>query len=226
MVHYLREELGLTGTKVGCDTSQCGACVVMVNGSTVKSCTCLAVQADGAEITTIEGLAAQGDLHAVQQAFWDNHGLQCGFCTAGMIMTVVEMLQRNPQPTAEEVRDGLEGNLCRCTGYHNIVRAALAASRKRREVRAMTTRIFGSGIRRREDPRLITGQATYNRRHKTARTGPRRYSAQPPRPCSNSQRRCKRGPVCSRGVGSIYRLRHRWRVEPNPLCVGGPGLRC
>jgi carbon-monoxide dehydrogenase small subunit len=128
LVHYLREELGLTGTKVGCDTSQCGACVVMVNGSTVKSCTCLAVQADGAEITTIEGLAAPGDLHAVQQAFWDNHGLQCGFCTAGMIMTVVEMLQRNPHPTAEEVRDGLEGNLCRCTGYHNIVRAALAAA--------------------------------------------------------------------------------------------------
>ena len=128
LVHYLREELGLTGAKVGCDTSQCGACVVMVNGSTVKSCTCLAVQADGAEITTIEGLAAQGDLHAVQQAFWDNHGLQCGFCTAGMIMTVVEMLQRNPHPTAEEVRDGLEGNLCRCTGYHNIVRAALAAA--------------------------------------------------------------------------------------------------
>ena len=128
LVHYLREELGLTGTKVGCDTSQCGACVVMVNGSTVKSCTCLAVQADGAEISTIEGLAAQGDLHAVQQAFWDNHGLQCGFCTAGMIMTVVEMLQRNPHPTAEEVRDGLEGNLCRCTGYHNIVRAALAAA--------------------------------------------------------------------------------------------------
>jgi carbon-monoxide dehydrogenase small subunit len=128
LVHYLREELGLTGTKVGCDTSQCGACVVMVNGSTMKSCTCLAVQADGAEITTIEGLAAQGDLHTVQQAFWDNHGLQCGFCTAGMIMTVVEILQRNPSPTAEEVRDGLEGNLCRCTGYHNIVRAALAAA--------------------------------------------------------------------------------------------------
>ena len=128
LVHYLREELGLTGTKVGCDTSQCGACVVMVNGSTVKSCTCLAVQADGAEITTIEGLAAKGELHAVQQAFWDNHGLQCGFCTAGMIMTVVEMLQRNPHPTAEEVRHGLEGNICRCTGYHNIVRAALAAA--------------------------------------------------------------------------------------------------
>ena len=128
LVHYLREELGLTGTKVGCDTSQCGACVVMVNGSTLKSCTCLAVQADGAEITTIEGLAEQGELHAVQQAFWDNHGLQCGFCTAGMIMTVVEMLQRSPHPTSEEVRQGLEGNLCRCTGYQNIVRATLAAA--------------------------------------------------------------------------------------------------
>ena len=128
LVHYLREELGLTGTKVGCDTSQCGACVVMMNGSTVKSCTCLAVQADGAEITTIEGLAEQGSLHAVQEAFWNKHGLQCGFCTAGMIMTVVEMLERNPSPTAEQVRDGLEGNLCRCTGYHNIVQAALAAA--------------------------------------------------------------------------------------------------
>ncbi len=128
LVHYLREELGLTGTKVGCDTSQCGACVVRMNGSTVKSCTCLAVQADGADITTIEGLAEQGNLHAVQEAFWDKHGLQCGFCTAGMIMTVVEMLERNPNPTAEQVRDGLEGNLCRCTGYHNIVQAALAAA--------------------------------------------------------------------------------------------------
>jgi carbon-monoxide dehydrogenase small subunit len=128
LVQYLREEIGLTGTKVGCDTSQCGACVVMMNGSTVKSCTCLAVQADGADITTIEGLAEQGNLHAVQEAFWDKHGLQCGFCTAGMIMTVVEMLERNPHPTAVEVRDGLEGNLCRCTGYHNIVRAALAAA--------------------------------------------------------------------------------------------------
>ena len=128
LVQYLREELGLTGTKIGCDTSQCGACVVMMNGSTVKSCTCLAVQADGAEITTIEGLAEHGTLHAVQEAFWDKHGLQCGFCTAGMIMTVVEMLKRNPHPTAEEVRNGLEGNLCRCTGYHNIVQAALAAA--------------------------------------------------------------------------------------------------
>jgi len=128
LVGLLREELGLTGTKIGCDTSQCGACVVRMNGATVKSCTCLAIQADGAEITTIEGLAQNGDLHPVQEAFWNNHGLQCGFCTAGMIMTVTELLERNPKPSAQEVRDGLQGNICRCTGYHNIVKAALAAA--------------------------------------------------------------------------------------------------
>jgi aerobic carbon-monoxide dehydrogenase small subunit len=128
LVHFLRESLGLTGTKIGCDTSQCGACVVSMNGRTIKSCTCLAVQADGAEIATIEGLAQDGQLHAVQEAFWNSHGLQCGYCTSGMIMTVVEMLQRNPQPSAQEVRDGLKGNICRCTGYQNIVKAALAAS--------------------------------------------------------------------------------------------------
>ena len=128
LVHYLRDDLGLTGTKIGCDTSQCGACVVRMNGSTVKSCTCLAVQADGAEVVTIEGLAENGNLHPVQEAFWDNHGLQCGYCTAGMIMTITELLDRNPNPSAEEVRAGLEGNICRCTGYHNIVKAALAAA--------------------------------------------------------------------------------------------------
>jgi carbon-monoxide dehydrogenase small subunit len=128
LVHFLRENLGLTGTKIGCDTSQCGACVVNMNGSTIKSCTCLAVQADGAQITTIEGLAQDGQLHAVQEAFWNSHGLQCGYCTSGMIMTVVEILQRDPQPSAQEVRDGLKGNICRCTGYQNIVKAALAAS--------------------------------------------------------------------------------------------------
>ncbi len=130
LVHFLREDLGLTGTKIGCDTSQCGACVVMMNGSTVKSCTCLAVQADGAEVTTIEGVADQGNLHPIQEAFWDNHGLQCGYCTAGMIMTSVELLQRNPNPTAEQVRAGLEGNLCRCTGYQNIVKSVLAAAER------------------------------------------------------------------------------------------------
>jgi len=128
LVELLREELGLTGTKIGCDTSQCGACVVRMNGATLKSCTCLAVQADGAEVTTIEGLAQNGNLHPVQQAFWDNHGLQCGFCTAGMIISVVELLERNPKPSSQEVRDGLQGNICRCTGYHNIVKAALAAA--------------------------------------------------------------------------------------------------
>ena len=128
LVHYLREELGLTGTKIGCDTSQCGACVVMMGGATVKSCTCLAVQANGSEITTIEGLATDGELHPLQEAFWNNHALQCGYCTSGMIMTAVELLQRNPHPTAEQVRENLEGNICRCTGYHNIVKAVLAAA--------------------------------------------------------------------------------------------------
>ena len=128
LVHFLRDNLGLTGTKIGCDTSQCGACVVKMDGATIKSCTCLAVQADGSDITTIEGLAPGGELHPVQEAFWNKHGLQCGFCTAGMIMTCVELLERNPNPTAEEVRDGLEGNICRCTGYHNIVQAVLAAA--------------------------------------------------------------------------------------------------
>jgi len=128
LVHYLREELELTGTKIGCDTSQCGACVVLMNGSSVKSCTALAVQADGAEITTIEGLATDGNLHPLQEAFWNNHGLQCGYCTSGMILASVELLERNPHPTAEEVRTGLQGNLCRCTGYHNIVKSVLAAA--------------------------------------------------------------------------------------------------
>ena len=130
LVHFIREQLGLTGTKIGCDTSQCGACVVMMNGATVKSCTCLAVQADGAEIGTLEGLATDGNLHPIQEAFWDNHGLQCGYCTAGMIMTAVELLERNPNPTSEEVRHGLEGNICRCTGYQNIVKSILAAAEK------------------------------------------------------------------------------------------------
>jgi carbon-monoxide dehydrogenase small subunit len=128
LVHYLRETLGLTGTHVGCDTSNCGACTIHLNGEAVKSCTMLAVQADGAEITTIEGLAKNGELHPMQEAFTKNHGLQCGYCTPGMIMAGVDLLNRNPHPTEEEVRHGLEGNLCRCTGYHNIVKAVLDAS--------------------------------------------------------------------------------------------------
>ncbi len=134
LVHYLREVLGLTGTHIGCDTSQCGACTVHLNGLAVKSCTVLAVQADGAEVTTIEGLAATtGDgaregLHPLQKAFWEHHGLQCGYCTPGMIMAAASFLRHNPHPTEQEVRHALEGNICRCTGYHNIVKAVLAAS--------------------------------------------------------------------------------------------------
>jgi len=123
LVHYLRDVLGLTGTHVGCDTSQCGACAVLLNGNAVKSCTVLAVQADGAQVTTIEGLAQDGQLHPIQQGFWEEHGLQCGFCTPGMIIAAHQLLERNPSPSEEQIRHGLEGNLCRCTGYHNIVKA-------------------------------------------------------------------------------------------------------
>jgi aerobic carbon-monoxide dehydrogenase small subunit len=131
LVHYLRDTLGLTGTNVGCDTSSCGACTILLDGESVKSCTMLAVQADGHEITTIEGLAPSGDgLHPMQQAFHEEHGLQCGYCTPGMVMAAVSLLQEHPQPTEDEVRLGLEGNLCRCTGYHNIVKAVLAAARE------------------------------------------------------------------------------------------------
>ena len=128
LVHALREQLGLTGTHVGCDTSNCGACTVHLDGRAVKSCTLLAVQVDGAEITTIEGLGSEDALHPMQEAFWDKHGLQCGFCTPGMIMTAAALLSENPRPTEDEVRHALDGNLCRCTGYHNIVRAVLAAA--------------------------------------------------------------------------------------------------
>ena len=129
LVQFIRETLGLTGTHVGCDTSQCGACVVHVNGRSVKACTLLAAQAEGAEVTTIEGLAAaDGSLHPVQEAFREHHGLQCGFCTPGMVMSAVDLLNTNPNPTETEVREWLEGNICRCTGYHNIVRAILSAA--------------------------------------------------------------------------------------------------
>ncbi len=128
LVHFIREDLGLTGTNVGCDTSSCGACVVHVNGESVKSCTMLAVSANGETITTIEGLASGGEMHPMQTAFMENHGLQCGYCTPGMVMASVSLLQENPNPSELEVREGLEGNLCRCTGYHNIVKAVLAAA--------------------------------------------------------------------------------------------------
>jgi carbon-monoxide dehydrogenase small subunit len=130
LVHYLRETLALTGTNVGCDTSQCGSCTVLIDGQAVKSCTVLAVQADGANITTIEGLAKNGKLHPLQEAFWEKHGLQCGFCTPGMILTACELLEKNSRPTESMIRHGLEGNLCRCTGYQNIVEAVQEAARR------------------------------------------------------------------------------------------------
>ncbi len=130
LVHYLREHLQLTGTNIGCDTSSCGACTVHLNGEAVKSCTIFAVQADGTKIETIEGLSKDGVMHPMQQAFMENHGLQCGFCTPGMVMASIGLLNENPNPTEQEVRLGLEGNLCRCTGYHNIVKSVLAAASK------------------------------------------------------------------------------------------------
>jgi len=130
LVHFLREQCRLTGTHVGCETTLCGACTVLMDGKAVKSCTVLAVQADGAEITTVEGLARDGKLHPVQEGFWECHGLQCGYCTPGMIMASVELLNRNPKPTREEIAHGLEGNLCRCTGYSHIIDAVECAAKK------------------------------------------------------------------------------------------------
>ena len=132
LVHYLRENLGMTGTHVGCDTSQCGACVVHIDGTSVKSCTVLATQAEGAKVTTIEGLAQGDKLHPMQEAFRENHALQCGFCTPGMVMSAIDLLNRNKNPTEREIREWLEGNLCRCTGYHNIVKAIAAAAQAMR----------------------------------------------------------------------------------------------
>jgi len=130
LVHFLRDHLGLTGTHVGCDTSNCGACTVHLDGDAVKSCTVLAVQADGGEVTTIEGLGSEGALHPVQEGFWEHHGLQCGYCTPGMIMAGADLLAKNPDPSDEEVREALAGNLCRCTGYHNIVKAVMSAAKE------------------------------------------------------------------------------------------------
>ena len=132
LVHYLREDLLLTGTHVGCETSYCGACTVIVDGKAVKSCTMLVVQADGADVTTIEGISQNGDLHPVQEGFWERHGLQCGFCTPGMIMSAVNLLEENDNPSEDEIRHGIEGNLCRCTGYHNIVKSIEYAGAKMR----------------------------------------------------------------------------------------------
>ena len=129
LVHWLRDGLGLTGTHIGCDTTNCGACTVHINGEAVKSCTVLAAQVDGAEVTTIEGLGTGDDLHPLQEAFWQEHGLQCGYCTPGMIMAGADLIAKNPDPSEEEVREALAGNLCRCTGYHNIVKAVMSAAK-------------------------------------------------------------------------------------------------
>lgn len=142
LVHYLREALDLTGTHIGCDTSQCGACTVLLNGEAVKSCTVLAVQADESEVTTIEGLAPEGSLHPIQEGFWERHGLQCGFCTPGMIMASYNLLKNNPNPTEAEIRKGLEGNICRCTGYQNIVRAVQYAAER---MQTSTSEPVGAG---------------------------------------------------------------------------------
>ncbi len=131
LVHFLREQLNLTGTHVGCDTSQCGACTVLIDGRSAKACTMFAVQADGLDITTIEGLAKEGELHPMQNGFWEEHGLQCGYCTTGMIMSAVNLLEDNPNPTEQEIREGIEGNFCRCTGYQHIVNAIQHAADKR-----------------------------------------------------------------------------------------------
>ena len=130
LVHFLREQLRLTGTHIGCDTTQCGACTILLDGQAVKSCTVFAVQADGSEVTTIEGLATNGELHPMQQGFWEEHGLQCGFCTPGMIMAGVNLLNQNPKPTERQIREGISGNLCRCTGYQHIVNAIQYAANK------------------------------------------------------------------------------------------------
>ena len=129
LVHFIRDVVGLTGTNIGCDTSQCGACTIHMDGLAVKSCTVLAVQADGSDVTTIEGLATNSNLHPMQQAFWDNHGLQCGYCTPGMIMAATKLVENNPNITESEIRHGLEGNICRCTGYDNIVKAVMGAAK-------------------------------------------------------------------------------------------------
>lgn len=150
LAHVLRDEFGLTGTHIGCDTSQCGACTVLMNEAAVKSCTVLAVQADGAEVTTVEGLGDMDNLHPVQEGFWEKHGLQCGFCTPGVMMAAVDFLKQNPHPTESEIRDGLEGVLCRCTGYENIVRAIQYAAEKMAEVEGVKEPV-AAGEAREED---------------------------------------------------------------------------
>ena len=195
LVHFLRDELGLTGTHVGCDTSNCGACTCHLDGEAVKSCTVLAVQADGAEVTTIEGLGTPDDLHPVQEAFWNNHGLQCGYCTPGMIMASADLLKRNPDPSEEEIREALAGNLCRCTGLpqHRQVRTRRGLEGSTRMTVA-PEKFVGQSLRRKEDPRLITGpwSTTSTTSRPRARSGAR--SSARPRRTRRSSRSTSRSP--------------------------------
>ncbi len=234
LVQAIREDLDLTGTHVGCDTSQCGACTVHVDGLAVKSCTMLAVQADGSEIKTIEGLANGDELHPLQAAFWEKHGLQCGFCTPGMIMTAVDLLSRNPDPTDDEIRHAIEGNYCRCTGYQNIVAAIRSAAEQLRTRRRKQHRRRGDGLGAggRDDHRrpwridqagrgsaLHHRQRQLSRRHQAAIDGPHGHPAQPLRARQHPLDRYSRGEGharCDRG--------HRWRRHPvQPVAHGLAG---
>ena len=244
LVHYLRDDLGLTGTNVGCDTSSCGACTVLLDGESVKSCTMLAVQADGREVTTIEGLAAtagasNGDatLHPMQQAFHTEHGLQCGFCTPGMVMAAVSLLAENPHPSEEDVRVGLEGNLCRCTGYHNIVRSVLAAAdgvagddRKRGAGMTATDETTAAGRSLRAAPPAQGGRPAAHRRGPLRRR-PRhpggalaRHGAQPVRPRPHRQhRRQRRAGHARRPPGADGRGPERLLPVAHALRLAGHG---
>ena len=207
LVHYLRDTLGLTGTHVGCDTSNCGACTVLVDGVSVKSCTVLAVQADGAEVTTIEGMASGTELHPLQEGFWAEHGLQCGYCTPGMIMAAADLLQRNPDPSEEEIRHGIAGNLCRCTGYHNIVKAIQHAARAAGGRRGARARRVRAGRARREGGGRMSGQA--QRRQRPHRT--------PDAP--------QGGPAAHPGQGPLRRRHHRARRPVGELRALPRGAR-
>ena len=220
LVQYLRDTVGKVGTVIGCDTSNCGACTVHLDGRSVKSCNVLAVQADGHEVTTIEGIAASGELHPMQQAFHDNHALQCGYCTPGMIMQALDVLKENPNPTEQEIRVGLEGNLCRCTGYHNIVKAVAACASTMaegggaveddsrctvRERGVMTavddrpTTEIGAARKRKEDRRLITGRTKWTDNIQLPGHAAPRHGAQPVRPREHHRDRHRRRPRPLRG---------------------------
>ena len=218
----------LTGTNIGCDTSSCGACTVHVDGESVKSCTVLAVQADGQPITTIEGLADGDELHPMQEAFREYHGLQCGYCTPGMVMAAVGLLEENPNPTEREVRLGLEGNLCRCTGYHNIVKAVLACANgelaaperwcRHDRHRGSPDRYIGTRMLRTEDPRLLTGEAKFTDDLDIPGALHLAVAAQPVRPRPHRRDRRSRGALATPGVVAAYTGADLQRRSGRPRC--------